>query len=384
MSKWEKVKLVDVCDFQGGSQPPKEQWIDEAKDGYIRMLQIRDFTQNRVGKEEYIKISKNIKTCDDSDILIARYGASLGKILVGLSGAYNVAIMKTIPDIKVLSKKYLRVFLLSNIFQNYIANVGSRAAQAGFNKTDLEDLFIPLPPIETQKQIAKTLDTAEELLAMRKQQFADLDNLIKVTFYDMFGDPINNEKGWELKHIGDFSKVKIGPFGSLLHVEDYIENGFPLVNPSHIVGNQIVPDMNLTLSPEKFSELKSYVMEKGDIVVGRRGEIGRCAVVENEGFLCGTGSMFIRIENDYLPMVLQRVISSDSMRSILEHQSVGVTMKNLNAGTISNLVVPMIPLLLQTQFANIVTKIEEQKAIVKQAIDETQHLFDSLMSEYFE
>jgi len=68
---------------------------------------------------------------------------------------------------------------------------------------------------------------------MRKQQLAELSNLINSTFYNMFGDPVSNEKGWVLKPIGDFSMVKIGPFGSLLHVEDYIQGGFPLVNPSH-------------------------------------------------------------------------------------------------------------------------------------------------------
>ena len=130
------VNLCDVCDFQGGSQPPKEQWIDEEKDGYIRMLQIRDFTQADRVKPEYVKISPNIKTCCEDDILIARYGASVGKILTGLSGAYNVAIMKTIPDENMLNKRYLYYYLLSDVFQNAILNVGSRAAQAGFNKTD--------------------------------------------------------------------------------------------------------------------------------------------------------------------------------------------------------------------------------------------------------
>ena len=94
----EKLKLTDICDFQGGSQPPKEQWTNELKDGYIRMLQIRDFTQGK-NENEYVKISNTLKTCEDDDILIARYGASVGKVLSGLSGAYNVAIIKkTLPQ----------------------------------------------------------------------------------------------------------------------------------------------------------------------------------------------------------------------------------------------------------------------------------------------
>ena len=101
------IPLVQVCDFQGGSQPPKDQWIDHEKEGYIRMLQIRDFTQPDKDNVEFVRISKTIKTCNEDDILIGRYGASVGKILTGLAGAYNVAIIKTIPDTSKLSKRFL-------------------------------------------------------------------------------------------------------------------------------------------------------------------------------------------------------------------------------------------------------------------------------------
>ena len=102
-----KVKLTDVCDFQGGSQPPKDEWSFEENQGYIRMLQIRDFTQSEKIVPEYIKISNSTKICESDDILIARYGASIGKILTGLAGAYNVAIMKTVPDTSKVDKRYL-------------------------------------------------------------------------------------------------------------------------------------------------------------------------------------------------------------------------------------------------------------------------------------
>ena len=80
-----KVKLIDICDFQGGSQPPKDEWKGNYINGYIRMLQIRDFTQKNKVIPEYVKISNSLKFCEADDILIARYGASVGKILTGLS-----------------------------------------------------------------------------------------------------------------------------------------------------------------------------------------------------------------------------------------------------------------------------------------------------------
>ena len=164
------VRLTDICNFQGGSQPPKEEWIDHEAPGYIRMLQIRDFTQAEKDNVEYVKESKTLKKCNSDDILIGRYGASVGKILTGLSGAYNVAIIKTIPDENKIFKRYLYFYLNSPYFQNYIAAVGSRAAQAGFNKEDLNSAVIPLPPLGEQRRIAISLDKVSDLIAKRRTQ----------------------------------------------------------------------------------------------------------------------------------------------------------------------------------------------------------------------
>ena len=104
--------------------------------------------------------------------------------------------------------------------------------------------------------------------------------------------------GWVWASLSELSeKIQIGPFGSLLHKSDYIENGIPLINPSHIKGNKINPDLDLTISTEKYNSLESFIMYENDIVIGRRGEMGRCAVIsKNEnGWLCGTGSLFIRL-----------------------------------------------------------------------------------------
>lgn len=163
------MKLTDVCYFQGGSQPPKNQWSDEPREGYIRMLQIRDFTQDN-SKVEYVKITNSTKKCEEKDILIARYGASIGKILTGLSGAYNVAMMKVIIDEKIVDRKFIYNFLKSDVFQNYIKNVGQRAAQAGFNKEELSKININLPTLKEQKNVAKELDKVQEIIDIREKQ----------------------------------------------------------------------------------------------------------------------------------------------------------------------------------------------------------------------
>ena len=389
MSKWEKVRLGDVCDIErGGSPRPIDKYITNDPFG-INWIKIGDTspdsmyitkTEQKITPEG-AKKSKYVKS---GDFLLTN-SMSFGRpYILKIDGCIHDGWLVLRDKKEYFHKEYLYYALSSKQIYEKFKNLAVGGVVNNLNTNLVKKVEVPLPPIEKQKQIAKTLDTVAELLALRKQQLAELDHLIKSVFYDMFGDPVVNEKGWPMRKIGDFSIVKIGPFGSLLNSNDYIEGGVPLINPSHIVNSEIIPDMKLTVSAEKYDELKSYALRQGDIVVGRRGEIGRCAVVNKEGLICGTGSMFIRIQKYFLPLVLQQIISSESIRAKLEHLSVGVTMKNLNAGTISNLKVPMIPLHLQNQFADIVAKIKEQKKLVKKAIDETQTLFDSLMNQYFD
>ena len=205
---WEMVPFIKVCNIQGGTQPPKSMFLEEEQEGYIRLLQIQDF--KRSDKAVFVPDRKTLKKCNEDDILIGRYGASVGKILTGLKGAYNVALVKTVPNLKKLNKKYLYHFLRSPCFQNYILNVGSRAAQAGFNKDDLAGLQIPLPPLPEQQRIADILDKAEAINQKREQALALCDEFLRATFLNMFGDPVSNPKGWEVKKLSKFGEVITG------------------------------------------------------------------------------------------------------------------------------------------------------------------------------
>ena len=243
----------------------------------------------------------------------------------------------------------------------------------------------PLPPLETQKKIAAVLDKAQELIDKRTEQIAKLDEFVQSVFLEMFGDVVVNDKCWPKIKLKDISKVKIGPFGSLLHVEDYVKGGIPLVNPSHIVKREISIDKDMTISIKKAMELDAYRMKSGDVVLGRRGEIGRCAVVKepHDGFLCGTGSMFISPTEVLHPVYLLYLLSSKAMRAILEHNSKGITMKNLNAGVVENIDLTLPPLDLQNQFAGIVEKTEQQKALMQQSLTEMENNMSSLMQRAF-
>jgi type I restriction enzyme S subunit len=149
---------------------------------------------------------------------------------------------------------------------------------------------------------------------------------------------------WDIAPLGMHATFRTGPFGSALHQSDYTIDGIPVVNPMHIVDGSIVPTRTMTISEQAAKGLSDFRISPGEIVIGRRGDMGRCAVVQghNAGWLCGTGSMIIRplhVDAGFL----QRVLSSPQAVSAIENSSVGTTMVNLNQATLADLKVQFPP-----------------------------------------
>ena len=210
---------------------------------------------------------------------------------------------------KELDQEYLYYYLKSDFALQRIRVVATGSVRDNLKLEMLKEFPILLPPKDIQKAIANNLDRVKRIIALRKIEIEKLDELIKARFVELFGDPVLNPHEWAKPELSDLADLKIGPFGSLLHKEDYIEGGHPLVNPSHIVDGRITIDPKLTVSDEKYEELSAYQLKVGDVVMGRRGEMGRCAVVEEEGLLCGTGSLLIRPKGKVTADYIQKIIS---------------------------------------------------------------------------
>lgn len=172
---WIQIPFTDLLDIQGGTQPPKNTFKYEPTKGYIRLLQIRDFGEKPI--PTFIKERPQLKTCETDDILIARYGASIGRIVTGMTGAYNVALAKVIIP-KVLNKNFIKYLLKSEIFQRPILSI-QRSAQDGFNKDDLAEIEVPIPPLPEQERIVIKLDTALQKVASNKQRLEKTHHLLK-------------------------------------------------------------------------------------------------------------------------------------------------------------------------------------------------------------
>ena len=379
-----KVSLTDICDFQGGTQPPKDEWIDQPAQGYVRMLQIRDFTQSDKNYIEYVKDTGKLKTCIEDDILIGRYGASIGKILTGLAGAYNVAIVKTIPDEKVVSKKYLYWYLNSQYFQRFISNVGSRAAQAGFNKNDLGAAQIPLVDKERQEEICEVLEKANKLISLRKQQLAKLDELVKARFVEMFGD----EQAFNKEPLSqNVEEMFIGPFGSSLKNENFVskENGYCMVyEQKHAIRKTMDVETRYIDKP-KYEELKRFSIHGGDIIVSCRGTIGETYIVPLNAPLgiMHPSIMKIRVKDSiynrvFFDFLLQEKLKQHEAQANGSGVKMAVTASALGK---EEFIVPSIPF--QNQFAAFAERVDQQKQTIQQSLEKLELMKKALMQEYF-
>lgn len=233
-------------------------------------------------------------------------------------------------------------------------------------KRDLLAIEMPVPLLEEQERIVarieelfSELDNGVETLRKTKQQLVVYRQAVLKQAFDT-----KNTDTVEISQIVD--DIRIGPFGTMLHKSDYISAGVPVINPQHIKNNSIIPGSNVTISDEKAEELSPYKLRYNDIVMGRRGEMGRCAAVteKEDGWICGTGSIMFRLKDDFDAVFYAQILSSPNVVHYLEENATGTTMKNLNEEIVKHIPVPYIT--------------RQQQSAISQKIDAALSVCDSI------
>ena len=317
---------------------------------------------------------------EEPTILITCRGATCGTLNICEPFSYVNGNAMALDNLsKEIDIRYLYYYLSSRGLSDVITG----SAQPQIVRQSLVKVKVMYPPLDEQRKIAAVLDKVSDLISKRRQQLDKLDLLIKSRFVEMFGDPVSNPYQWEKVSLSDLADVRIGPFGSLLHKEDYIVGGYPLVNPSHILDDKIMVDEKLSVSKQKYAELEPYHLKIGDVVMGRRGEMGRCAVVQCDGLLCGTGSLLIRTKSDVTADYIQKIISFPSFKKTIEDMAVGQTMPNLNVPIVSNFQIIKPPLPIQEHYYSFVEQTEKTKTTISRSLEKLETLKKALMQEYF-
>ena len=244
----------------------------------------------------------------------------------------------------------------------------------------LRSIPIPVPPIAEQEKIIAELDCLTDIIEKKKQQLEDLDKLAQSIFYDMFGDPIVNEKGWEVKKLGEIGKVITGNTPTTRDAENYSSNDYCFVKPGDIGKDtvEIIEQTEAHISTKAY--LSSRRLPVGSVLTTCIGIVGKVGITKKEA-ICNQQINAI-LPNDGMSStyVATAILLC---RKVLEAMANAPVVPIINKGDFSSISIPFPTLDLQNKFAQKIEAIEKHKELVKRSIVETETLFNSRMDYWF-
>ena len=391
---WEIKRFEGVIDIQGGSQPPKSEFIYEEQENYIRLLQIRDFGEKPV--PTFVPKNRVSKFCQETDILIARYGASLGRIVTGLSGAYNVALAKTIYDKSVLNDRFVFYLLQTPIFQKPLSMI-SRSAQNGFAKQDIADIKIPLPPLPEQQYLSQKLTALLDEVAQTKQRLEAIPAQLKQFRQSVLADAVSGrlmEIAPRMTKMSDIAKFQNGfAFNS----EDFSKSGeWQVFRLGNIRDGFLFYENKPVFISEKLAKTQEkFIPKVGDSLISMTGtrfkqDYGFACIIEKDEKILVNQRVgrIIPINDKIIPKFLNLSLRSEHFRQqFFKGETGGVNQGNVGSKHIMSISINLPTLEQQTQ---IVQKVETYFALadeietqVNAALENVNLLTQSILSKAF-
>ena len=382
---WEYKKLGDVCTVVGGSTPKTNipeywgggnYWVTPAEltgDKYIESTE-RTITDEAVAKT-------NLTLLPVGTVLLSSR-APIGKVCITRSPMYCNQGFKNIVCSKSLYNEYVYWWLKGKT--DYLNSLGVGATFKEISKRSVEQIVIPVPPLEEQSRIVAELDLLTGIIDKQNAQLKELDNLALAIFYDMFGDPIENPKGWDVKKLGDLStSVSYGTSSPSSTVGKY----------KYLRMNNITYEGFLDLTDLKYidmddAEFEKYSVREGDVLFNRTNSmdlIGKTTYIHDmEPMIIAGYIIRVRLADSVLPVYVSKFMNTPAMKKKLRGMAKGaVNQANINSKELKSIDILIPPLALQQSFAEKIQSIEKQKETIRASIADTQKLLDYTMDKYF-
>lgn len=317
---------------------------------------------------------------DEPYIGIVKDGSGVGRVDVYPAKSSLVGTMQYILPKKDCSLKFLCYALQSLKLSDFVTG----AAIPHIYFRDYGECVIPVPPLATQSRIVSELDLLQSIIDKQKALLKELDNLAQAIFYDMFGDPVENEKGWEVKKFGDeCSEMKYGTS------RPSCENGkYPYLRMCNISNDGHLDLNNLKTIDVPNDEVEKCIVRYGDILFNRTNSIeliGKTCMFDSGTPMIIAGYIIrVRLSEKLESRFISCLFNMPSIKKKLRAMAKGaVNQANINSRELASVIIPIPPLPLQQSFAQKVESIERQKELINQSIREAQTLFDSRMEYYF-
>lgn len=378
-----RYKLGEIFNLQMGKTPDRHspKFWNEGTEPWISIADLtkcNKYIENTAEKITATAVDESGIKIIPKNTVIMSFKLSIGKVAITPKEMYsNEAIMSFIDKgVLKIEPVYLYYLLMHKDW-----DTGTNKAVMGktLNKASLSQMTVNIHGYSEQLEIIKALDAASSIIAARKQQLTELDNLIKARFVEMFEDGMS-----PLKNIYELCSYIVDCPHTTPKYEGELKN--PAIRTSEIKKGTIVWDTMRYVSDDEYLERTARLVPKaGDIVYGREGTFGNAAILP-EGYKFCLGQRVMLLRPDYFKCtseyLLYAVISDYVYSQALEKNNAS-TVAHVNVKDVKRFKIPLPPLSKQKQFARFIKQIDKSKTAVQKALDEAQLLFDSLMQKYF-
>lgn len=386
---WEYKKLGEVCDIErGGSPRPISDYITDADNG-INWIKIGDAVEGSkyiMSTAEKIKPEgmKKSRFVHKGDFILSN-SMSFGKpYILGVDGCIHDGWLVIHDDSNTFNKDFLYYYLGSPTIYSEFKRLAVGGVVNNLNSNLVRGVRVAVPPLSEQQHIVEELDLLSSIIEKKKAQLKELGNLAQSLFYEMFGDPITNEKGWQVNTLGkECTELKYGTS------KPACENGkYKYLRMGNLTINGELDLSSLKTIDIPDDEVEKCIVRYGDILFNRTNSldlIGKTCMFNLEEPMVIAGYIIrVRLSKNLKPRYISAMFNLPRMKLLLKKMAKGaVNQANINSKELASILVPIPPLDLQQQFATKIEAIEHQKELIKQSIKEVETLLNSRMDYYF-
>ena len=385
---WEYKKLGEVCEVVTGTTPKTNipeywgkghYWVTPAElnDTTVYI----DKTERQITDEALSKT--RLRLLPVGTVLLSSR-APIGKVAIANAEMYCNQGFKNCICSEAIYNKYLFYFL--RLKKDYLNSLGRGATFKEISKSIVESIKIPLPPLSTQLAIVSELDKINELIRLKKEQLKDFDNLAQSLFYEMFGDPVENEKGWEVKKLNEIVSDNCSISYGIVQPGDGVENGVPVVRPVDMTKTFVSRKGLKNTTKEISDSYKRTILKGNEILMCVRGTTGLISMATPELQGCNVTRGIAPIECGPTCdkwFIFYQILNPAIQHHIAEYTR-GIALKQINMKDVRDIPLCLPPLPLQRLFAQRIEQIEREKSEVQKSIQDLETLLASRMQYWFE
>lgn len=377
---WEIKKLGEVALFYSGYTPKSTELMEYGDVPYFKVSDMNHDQNTKYLKHTSLFLNNGCKTYPKNTIVFPKNGAAIStnkKRILSQDSVVDLNTGGVYANSNCLYYEYLYLHFLNTDFRLYTR----RGAVPTLDIAKLKKEPISIPPLPEQERIVAELDCLSSIIEKQKEQLKELDNLAQSILYTMFGDPITNEKGWEIRKLGDICNSELG---KMLDTKRAKGEYHPYLCALNVQWGAFNMDVVKEMRIEE-NELERYTVKNGDVLICEGGDTGRTAIWNSDNTIYYQNSLHrVRLHKDkLLSAVFLHIMHILKASGEIDKYSTGQTIKHLVKKSLLSIPLIIPALSLQQDFASKIEAIEKQKELIKQSIAESETLFNSRMDYYF-